>query len=437
MPINSSDAKRLARAKRGARASACFMPVMGITWVFGLLAIEPNTSIVWTFLFTVCTGAQGILIFAFHFIGDRTVRRAFGKCMGHSSTAKTGSSRRSTGVTGLSGSNSHRRCSVGPASDATPARAASRHMLEPEAGETSDWTVVIDTPPDARLPSPCDSTVGIERTSWLVALAAVEPAVVASKWVAPAADSIEAVSALPSPQPRVCLDGAPDAVGDMVANGGTPPYQSEITVIDALGAEAILALGSEWQEKAAMFGMRVEAIVDAEQQGMMGKRPLPAAIGASAGARYPTVSPHQQGVQYHCHHQHQHDCQQQCQQCRQNALAQLQSEVEAHLGIAPVDLQQFPFPWGQGGQQGCGVSPLLTSTLPCVTTTGRSDCSDAGNVGLPSQGQGCAASASDSMWRRGAVHMYLDDLLASAGSFRSPRGAILEAEATENGGRVG
>jgi len=90
---DGSDAKRYAKAKRGFRASASFLPVMGITWVFGLLAIEPNSSIVWVYLFTVCTALQGILIFIFHFCRDALVRRTFLGAigLGHWANRKTGS----------------------------------------------------------------------------------------------------------------------------------------------------------------------------------------------------------------------------------------------------------------------------------------------------------------------------------------------------------
>ena len=87
------DRKSSIKAKRAFRASASFLPVMGITWVFGLLAIEPNSSIVWVYLFTVCTALQGVLIFVFHFLLDALVLRTFlgGIGLARWSNRKTGS----------------------------------------------------------------------------------------------------------------------------------------------------------------------------------------------------------------------------------------------------------------------------------------------------------------------------------------------------------
>lgn len=79
---DATDRRRLRKAKRSLRASATFLPVLGASWVFGLFAISPGSSIVWVYLFSIATGLQGFLIFVFHFLTDKQVMAVFMKGIG-------------------------------------------------------------------------------------------------------------------------------------------------------------------------------------------------------------------------------------------------------------------------------------------------------------------------------------------------------------------
>ena len=51
--------------KKGAKATFSFFALLGITWVFGALAIG-EASLVFVYLFALCNAFQGIFIFVFH-----------------------------------------------------------------------------------------------------------------------------------------------------------------------------------------------------------------------------------------------------------------------------------------------------------------------------------------------------------------------------------
>jgi hypothetical protein len=67
---NSDEAGRQSAVMRGLRASVSFMCLLGVTWVFGALAIG-DAAVVFMYLFTLCNVVQGIFIFVFHFALDQ------------------------------------------------------------------------------------------------------------------------------------------------------------------------------------------------------------------------------------------------------------------------------------------------------------------------------------------------------------------------------
>ena len=65
---------RFIKLTRAFFASLAFFPVMGGTWVFGLLTImESAPSIYFQYIFSVLAGLQGIFIFVFYYLYDRKV----------------------------------------------------------------------------------------------------------------------------------------------------------------------------------------------------------------------------------------------------------------------------------------------------------------------------------------------------------------------------
>ena len=73
---NDIDAVRWIQLRQALNASASFAPAMGVTWVFALLALQPDSTIVFQFLFTICNAFQGLFLFIFHFIMDKKVQVA-------------------------------------------------------------------------------------------------------------------------------------------------------------------------------------------------------------------------------------------------------------------------------------------------------------------------------------------------------------------------
>jgi hypothetical protein len=67
----------LRKAKVGLKASAILLPLLGLTWVFGLLVFNRDT-IVFKYLFAICNSLQGMMIFVFHVLINRKVRLVLG-----------------------------------------------------------------------------------------------------------------------------------------------------------------------------------------------------------------------------------------------------------------------------------------------------------------------------------------------------------------------
>ncbi|XP_078359561.1 adhesion G protein-coupled receptor L3-like [Oculina patagonica] len=59
-----------------AKAFVTLLPILGLTWVFGLLAVN-NSSVVFEYLFAIFNSLQGFLIFLFYCLKNTEVRREF------------------------------------------------------------------------------------------------------------------------------------------------------------------------------------------------------------------------------------------------------------------------------------------------------------------------------------------------------------------------
>jgi hypothetical protein len=76
VPDSKEEAKLRTMMLRTLKASAVFAPVMGLTWLFGIIAVQ-TSSYNAAFAFTVFNCLQGAIMFIFHILLDHEVQRAF------------------------------------------------------------------------------------------------------------------------------------------------------------------------------------------------------------------------------------------------------------------------------------------------------------------------------------------------------------------------
>ncbi|XP_052275197.1 adhesion G-protein coupled receptor D1-like [Dreissena polymorpha] len=70
-----SEKSRSERSKAGVRCMCVLLPLMGCTWVIGLLYV--NESMAWVqYVFAVCNSLQGLVIFVFHCVLNVQIRNA-------------------------------------------------------------------------------------------------------------------------------------------------------------------------------------------------------------------------------------------------------------------------------------------------------------------------------------------------------------------------
>ena len=63
---------RVDKIRSGIRASVVILPIMGLTWVFGLLGFNVDT-LAFKYIFTILNSLQGLLIFIFHCVLNKKV----------------------------------------------------------------------------------------------------------------------------------------------------------------------------------------------------------------------------------------------------------------------------------------------------------------------------------------------------------------------------
>ena len=68
-----SGGSTLRKAKIGLKGSAILLPLLGLTWLFGLLVFNRDT-IVFKYLFAISNSLQGMMIFLFHVVINKKVR---------------------------------------------------------------------------------------------------------------------------------------------------------------------------------------------------------------------------------------------------------------------------------------------------------------------------------------------------------------------------
>ncbi|XP_052693314.1 adhesion G protein-coupled receptor E3-like isoform X3 [Crassostrea angulata] len=65
------------KASSGLRSLGTLLPVLGVTWLFGILAVNEN-AVVFQYLFVIANSFQGFLIFVSHVLLDKKVRQGIG-----------------------------------------------------------------------------------------------------------------------------------------------------------------------------------------------------------------------------------------------------------------------------------------------------------------------------------------------------------------------
>jgi hypothetical protein len=63
----------IGKVKTGVKTAVAIFPILGLTWVFGLMTFNRET-LFFRYLFAVFNSAQGMLIFLFHCVLNKQVR---------------------------------------------------------------------------------------------------------------------------------------------------------------------------------------------------------------------------------------------------------------------------------------------------------------------------------------------------------------------------
>ena len=63
----------ITKVRTGVKAAVVIFPILGLTWVFGLMTFNRET-LFFRYLFAVFNSAQGMLIFLFHCVLNKQVR---------------------------------------------------------------------------------------------------------------------------------------------------------------------------------------------------------------------------------------------------------------------------------------------------------------------------------------------------------------------------
>ncbi|XP_068703384.1 adhesion G protein-coupled receptor L4-like isoform X3 [Montipora foliosa] len=74
--VSMQSKERFEQVKAGVKASAVILPLLGITWLFGLLSFNSDT-IAFKYIFSIFNSLQGLTLFVFHCVLNRQVKDAF------------------------------------------------------------------------------------------------------------------------------------------------------------------------------------------------------------------------------------------------------------------------------------------------------------------------------------------------------------------------
>ena len=64
------------KVRTGVKASGVIPPLLGMTWLFGLLSFNSDT-VIFKYIFTIFNSLQGLMIFIFHCVLNKQVVQVF------------------------------------------------------------------------------------------------------------------------------------------------------------------------------------------------------------------------------------------------------------------------------------------------------------------------------------------------------------------------
>ena len=64
------------KVRTGVKASGVILPLLGMTWLFGLLSFNSDT-VIFKYIFTIFNSLQGLMIFIFHCVLNKQVVQVF------------------------------------------------------------------------------------------------------------------------------------------------------------------------------------------------------------------------------------------------------------------------------------------------------------------------------------------------------------------------
>ncbi|CAH3021194.1 unnamed protein product [Porites evermanni] len=74
--MQSGNTSEVEKVRKGVKACAVLFPLLGLTWVFGILSVT-DAGLVFQYIFTILNSLQGLLIFILHVLRNADVRAAY------------------------------------------------------------------------------------------------------------------------------------------------------------------------------------------------------------------------------------------------------------------------------------------------------------------------------------------------------------------------
>ncbi|CAH3181497.1 unnamed protein product [Porites lobata] len=86
--MHADKTSHLERVRQGVKACAVLFPLLGLTWVFGVLSVT-DAGLVFQYIFTIFNSLQGLFIFILHVLRNSDVRAAYSRKMQKRNAAKS------------------------------------------------------------------------------------------------------------------------------------------------------------------------------------------------------------------------------------------------------------------------------------------------------------------------------------------------------------
>jgi len=142
-------AKDISNVKQGLKACVVLFPLLGMTWVFGVLSVT-EAGLAFQYIFTILNSLQGFFIFIMHVLRSSEVRAAFLRKKQKWETAKNSNFPSSRSVMDASNDSSE-KFPIGTMRGATssPDPLFRRHQVSPINSDTMNTRLSCITPVDS------------------------------------------------------------------------------------------------------------------------------------------------------------------------------------------------------------------------------------------------------------------------------------------------